>query len=197
MRRRGSVGDLDDADGALAGGLEGLVVRAVFLGGLGHEADVGDGAHGLRVEGAVFFAKVDRGGVDAGVAAVGDDAEGILAFAGGVPHLTGGADHRRHGGVDDDVRGDVEVGDALVGVDHGDGGARGEDGRDVGFDGRFLVGGKRGDFAEEVAEAVVEINAKSGQGGAVFGEEVFEEDAHGETEHDGVGDLHHRGFEVE
>jgi hypothetical protein len=69
------------------GDLEGLVVRAVFLGGLGHEADVGDGAHGLRVEGAVFFAEVDRGLVDAGVAAVGNDAEGVLLLAGGVPHL--------------------------------------------------------------------------------------------------------------
>ena len=38
---------------------EGLVVRAVFLGGLGHEADVGDGAHGLGIEGAVGAAEVD------------------------------------------------------------------------------------------------------------------------------------------
>ena len=34
------------------------------------------------------------------------------------PHVAGGADHRRHGGVDDDVARDVQAGDALVGVDH-------------------------------------------------------------------------------
>ena len=188
---------VDHADGAFAGGLEGLVVRAVFLGGLSHEADVGDSAHRLGVEGAVLFAEVDRGGVDAGVAAVGDNAEGVLALAGGIPHLAGGADHRGHRGVDDHVRRDVKIGDALVGVDHRDGGAGGEAGGDGGLDGGFLVGGEFLDFAEEVAEAVVQIDAEGGEGGGVFREEVFEEDADGEAEHDGVGDLHHRGLEVE
>ena len=91
----------------------------------------------------------------------------------------------------------MEIGDAFVRVDHRDGGARGEDGGDVGLEGDFLVGGEFFDFAEEIAEAVVEIDAEGGEGGGVFREEVFAEDADAEAEHDGVGDLHHRGLEVE
>jgi hypothetical protein len=78
---RSTLPVVDDADRAVGGGFEGLVVRAVFLGGLGHEADVGHGAHGLRIEGAVLFAEVDRGLVDAGVAAVRDDGERVLLLA--------------------------------------------------------------------------------------------------------------------
>ena len=64
-----------------AGDLEGLVVRAVFLGGLRHEADVRHGAHRARIERAVLFAEIDRGLINAGVAAVGDDGERVLQFA--------------------------------------------------------------------------------------------------------------------
>jgi hypothetical protein len=191
------AGLVHDADGAGGGGDEGLVVRAVFLGGLGHEADIGHGAHGLRVEGAVFFAELDRGVVDAGVAAVGNDAEGVLLLAGGVPHLAGGADHGGHGGVDDDVARDMEIGDALVGVDHGDGRAGRVGGLDVGLDRGLLGGGEGGDLLDEVAEAVVQIHPEFGEGGGVLGEQVLEEHLHGEAEEDGVGDLHHRGLEVE
>ena len=57
--------------------------------------------------------------VDAGVAAVGDDGEGVGLFAVRTPHVAGGADHGRHRGVDDHVARNVQVGDAPVGVDHG------------------------------------------------------------------------------
>ena len=39
---------------------------------LSHEADVGDGSHGPRIERAVLLAESDRFVVDAGIAAVGD-----------------------------------------------------------------------------------------------------------------------------
>ena len=91
----------------------------------------------------------------------------------------------------------MEVGDALVGVDHRDGGAGGEGGLDVGLDGGLLVGGERGDLGDEVAEAVVQVHAELGEGGGVLGEEVLEKDLHAVAEEDGVGDLHHRGLEVE
>ena len=45
-------------------------------------------------------------------------AEGVVLFAVGAPHVARGADHGGHRGVDDDVARHVEVGDALVGVDH-------------------------------------------------------------------------------
>ena len=51
-------------------------------------------------------------------------------------------------------------------------GAGGVGGGDVGLDGGLLVGGERGDLGEEVAEAVVQIDAERGEGGGVLGEEI-------------------------
>lgn len=86
---------VDEADGAGLGDLEGLVVGAVLLGLLRHEADVRDGAHGRRVEGAVGAAVVDDDLVHAGVAVVREDGEGVGLLAVRAPHVTGGADHGR------------------------------------------------------------------------------------------------------
>ena len=98
--------------------LERLVVRAVLLGLLGHQADVRGGAHRRGVERAVPAAVLDRLGVQRRVGVVGDHELRVLLLAGGVPHLTGCADRRRHRGVDDHVARDVQVGDPAVGVDH-------------------------------------------------------------------------------
>src|SRR5690606_1766866 len=106
------------------------VVGTILLGLLGHQADVRHAAHGGRVEGAVGLAVLDHGLVHAGVAAVRNHGLGVLQLAFGVPHLAGVADHGRHGGVDDHIAGHVQVGDALVGVDHGQLGAGGVDGLD-------------------------------------------------------------------
>ena len=94
---------------------------AVLLGLLGHQADVRDIAHGGRVEGAVLTAVVHDRGVHRRVAAVGDAGEGLLTLTLGIPHAAGVADHDRHRGVDDDEVAGVQVGDAVVGIDHGQG----------------------------------------------------------------------------
>ena len=127
---------VDDAHGAVGRDLERLVVRAVLLGGLGHQPDVGHRAHRRRVERAVGPAVVDDGLVDAGVAAVGDHRERVVLLAVGAPHVAGRADHRRHRGVDDDVGRHVQVGDAAVGVDHRQARSGGEPGVDGGLDRR-------------------------------------------------------------
>ena len=197
MFEQHSAGAVGDAHGAIGGDFESFVVGAVFFGGLGHEADIGHAAHGFGIERAILPAEVDGCLVDAGVAAVGDDGEGVLFLALGIPHFAAAADHGGHGGVDDDVTGYVQIGDAFVTVDHGQGRTAGVGGFDVGLNFRFLVGGQGVEFGHEVAEAVVEVDADCGQCGAVFGDDVFEEGANGVTEDDRVADLHHSGLQVQ
>ena len=60
-----------------------------------------------------------------------------------------------------------------------------------------LVGREGLDLLVEVAEAEVRVDARLLQRGAVLLEHVLEEDRHGVAEHDGVGDLHHGGLEVQ
>ena len=109
---------IDDAHRAVAGDLEGLVVRTVFLGLLRHQADVGHGAHGGGIERAVLLAVLDCGVIHARVAAVGDHGQRVVGLAVGAPHLAAVADHRRHGRIDDHVGWHVQVGDAFVGIHH-------------------------------------------------------------------------------
>ena len=109
---------VDDADRARGLDLEGLVVTAVLLRLLGHQADVGRRAHGRRIERAVLAAEVDRLRVQGRVARVGDHRLDVLLLARRVPHLPRGADHRRHRRVDDHVARHVQAGDPAVGVDH-------------------------------------------------------------------------------
>src|SRR6185437_5022849 len=61
---------IEDAYRAGGGDLEGLVVRAVLLGCLRHQADVADVAHRRDVIRAVLFAVLDDRLIDARVAAV-------------------------------------------------------------------------------------------------------------------------------
>ena len=61
----------------------------------------------VGVEGAVLFAVFDHGLIHPGVAIVRNHGLGVLLLAGLVPHLARGSDHRRHGGINDDVAGYV------------------------------------------------------------------------------------------
>src|SRR5690606_40227138 len=69
LHQYGAIGE-DYAHGAVSSHFEGLVVRAIFLGLLRHQAYVRHAAHGGWVEGAVGFAEVDHFLVDAGVSAL-------------------------------------------------------------------------------------------------------------------------------
>ena len=133
--------------------------RAVLLGRLRHQPDVGHRAHRGRVEGAVGAAVVDDDLVDAGVAQSGITARVSCLLAVRAPHVAGGADHRRHRGVDDHVARHVQVGDALVGVDHRERRAVGEPGLDGGLD-LGAVSGSVSSAGEDGAEAVVRADAR-------------------------------------
>ena len=79
------------------------------------------------------------------------------------PHMwPRGADHGRHRGVDDDVAGHVQVGDAAVGVDHGQLRAVGQ----PLLDRRLDLGAvrQRVEAGQDAAEAVVRAEPGGGQG---------------------------------
>ena len=191
------AGGVHHADGSVAGGFKGLVVGAVLLGGLGHEADVGDAAQGGRVEGAVLLAVFDDSLVDGGVGAVGDQGNGVVEFVVGTPGAPAVADDHGHGGVNDGVAGNVEVGDAPVGVHHHQVRAALVGGLDVGFDLRALGFRQVLDLGQHLGDAVVRVNGDLGQGVGVLVEHVLEENRYAVSEDDGVGDAHHGGLEVE
>ena len=191
------TGRIDNADGALRGDLEGLVVRAIFLGLLRHQADVRHRAHRAWIEGAVSLAELDYSLVDARVAAVGYDGEGIPKLAFSVPHLSRGTNHRGHGSVDDHIAGDVKVSDSFVGIHHCQGGPFAVGRLDVCLDLGPFIGRKALNLRDEVAEAVVEVHAQFTKGGTMLGDEVLEKDPYRVAENDRIGDLHHRRLHVQ
>merc|ERR1712241_293633 len=148
------TGGVSDDDGTLGGDLKGLVVAAVLL---GHESNIGNVASGSPVELSVLLAVLDDGVVHGGVGAVGDDALNLLQLVILVPHLTTITNHVGHGSVNDDITAHVQVGDALVRVDHGKSRPCGVGGVNVGNDLRFH--GVALDLLVQVAKAVVHIDA--------------------------------------
>ena len=196
LEQRAAVG-VEHAHRPACGQTEGLVVRAVFLGLLRHQADVADVAHRRHVERAVALAVGDDLGVDAGIAAVRDHRVRVMQCAVRPPHLSRCADRRGHRRVDNDVARHVQVRDAPVGVDHREPRARRVDGLDVGLDLGAPRGRQRRDLRMDVADPVVGVDAEFLEHGGVFLEHVAVVHAHRVTEDDGVGDLHHRGLHMQ
>mmetsp|Transcript_57240 Transcript_57240/g.134767 ORF Transcript_57240/g.134767 Transcript_57240/m.134767 type:complete len:614 (-) Transcript_57240:306-2147(-) len=188
------VGDLHSTG---LGDHEGLVVGAVLLSLLRHQPHVRHVAHGSDVELAVLLAEVDHLLVHGGVAAVGDDALGVLQLVLLVPHLARVTHNARHRGVHDHVRGDVEVGDPEVRVDHSEPRALLVHLLDVSEDSLLL--GLRGllDPLVHVAQPVVLVHAKLLEERTVLLKDRLVEDGHAVAKHDRVRNLHHRRLEME
>src|SRR5690606_13384697 len=126
----------------------------------GHQTYVRAGTHGCRIKCTVLTAEIDGLLINAGVAAVRDHRQSVLTLAPAVPHLATVTDHGRHGGIDDHIAGHVQVGDAFVGVHHGQLRLLVEYGLDVSFNCRTLVSRQGSNLGDYVAEAVVHIYAQ-------------------------------------
>ncbi|MDQ1112894.1 hypothetical protein QE418_002342 [Microbacterium testaceum] len=184
----------DDLHAAGRGDLERLVVAAVLLGRLGHEADIRNRPDGGRIQRTVGDDVLDRRLVHPGVRGVGDHGEGVVLSPVGAPQLAAVADQRRHRGVDDHVARHVQVGDALVAVDVRQAGAGCQRIADLGGDGVAALDVRQ--TREDRAEAVIGGEARGGESIAVAVEHVGEERLDDVTEDDRVADLHHRGLEM-
>ena len=87
QQHRAVVGD--NADRAVGGNFERLVVRAVFLGLLRHQPHVRNRAHRLGVERAVRLTVLDDRLIQPRVAAIRDHGIDVVQLAVGAPHAAG------------------------------------------------------------------------------------------------------------
>ncbi len=181
-----------DADGARSRGFKRGGVRAVFLGFLRHQADVGHGTAGCDIQFSGFFEIVDGFVVDARIAIVGDAAFGVRGLAIGAPADAACADHSRHGGVDDHIGRHMQVGDALIGIHHIHRGF----GRHRGFQGGFQFG-VACNAVFQIADAGIRVPAQCGDGRAVRRKEIIQIGRDEMAENDRVRDLHHCRLEVD
>jgi hypothetical protein len=188
---------IDDVGDAGFGNFKGLVVRAVFFGLLGHQTDVRHGAHGLRIEVAMPFDEVDHLLVDAGKGRFRHDALAVVLLAVSAPHLAALTDHGRHGGINDNVVGRMEVGDALGRIDHGQTRTMFLAGVQVADD--FVAQGFRQglDLLVEVDHAVIDVDAQLRESLGVLLESILVVDLDAVAEDDRVRDLHHRRLDVQ
>ena len=188
---------IGDIGHAVFRNLEGLVVRTVLFGLLRHQPDIGHRAHGARIEIAIPLAEVDHLLVDAGKGALRHHGLDVLQAAVGAPHLAAIANHGRHGSVDDDVIGRMEIGNALGRIHHRQFRAVLVAGVQVADD--FLAQRlrQRLELVIQVDHAVVDVHAEFFKQLGVFCERILVEDPHAVTEHDRVRDLHHGGLDVQ
>ena len=162
--------EVHDVGNAVLGDLERLVMRAVLLGLLRHQADVGDGAHRRRVELAVRLTEVDDLLVDAGERGLGFTAL-VSFFRPSAPYiLPPSADHRGHRGVHDDVTGRMEVRDPLGRIHHGQLGTVLMAGVQVVDDLVALRRRQRLDLAVEIDQPVVDVHTEFVEQFLVLGE---------------------------
>mmetsp|Transcript_26250 Transcript_26250/g.66180 ORF Transcript_26250/g.66180 Transcript_26250/m.66180 type:complete len:416 (+) Transcript_26250:1613-2860(+) len=181
---------------ARVGNLERLVVGPVLFSLGSHQPDVGGGAHLRHVQFAVCFAVVDDCLVDPCVRAVRNDEFGVHQLVVLVPHPSAVPHGGRHARVHDHVGRHVQVRDALVRVDVRDLGAFLVHRVDVGLDLRlFRVAG---DLRVHVPQPVVHVHLQLIEKQVpMLREHVLVIHLHRVSEHDGVGDLHHRRLQVE
>ena len=187
----------DDTNDAVFLDFKGLVVGAVLFSLLRHQANVRHRAHGGGIKRAVGLTEVDHFLVDGGVGALRHHRFGVLELVVPGPHLAGVTDHCRHGGINDDVAGYVQVGDALDGIYHGNFRTMLIAGVQV-FQNLLLLGLRQLlDFVRHTGKTVVGVHAQLVEQFTVLVEQFLVEDLYRVTEDDRVGDLHHRGFDVQ
>ena len=175
---------------------ERLVVGAVLLRLLGHEADVWNGTHRGGVKRPVLLAELYGGLIDTSIAVVGDHELGIVKLSVPAPHPARIPYRRWHGCVYDNVAWNVQICYTLVGVDHGKLRPLLVDGLNIRLYLRPLHVRQGADLGIEVAQSVVRGNAQLRKKFSVLFEYVAEENGDHVAEDYRVGHLHHGGLQV-
>mmetsp|Transcript_74437 Transcript_74437/g.193458 ORF Transcript_74437/g.193458 Transcript_74437/m.193458 type:complete len:268 (-) Transcript_74437:1268-2071(-) len=180
---------------AVRGNLECLVVRSILLSFRRHQANVRCVAGRSRIEFSMSPAVVHNSVVDSRVASIGDDE---LCIAQGVilrPHSARVPNRSSHGGVDNDIRGHMEIGDALARIHIGKLRALVIARHDVSLHLSLLRVPL--DLRIHITEAIVRVHAKLCEESLMLSKGTLVKDLHGMPEEDGVRHLHHCGLEVQ
>ena len=186
---------IHDAHSAARRHLERGRVRAIFFGLLGHQAHVLHRARCGRVQRAGFFEVINRFGIDARIAAVGDHASGVVFLAIRAPALAACTDHCRHRGVDDDIGRHMQVGDAFIGIHHVKRRTTRENCVDLGLD--LGAVGQLGDLLKHGAQTAIRINASGFKIATIFVEHRGQILAHAMAKDDRIRYLHHRRLHMQ
>ena len=113
------------------------------------------------------------------------------------PHLSGRAQGCRHGRINDDIAGHVQVGDPAVRIYHRHIRPCAVNRLQVRFNGCPLLSVKRLNFGIDIANAIVGVHTKLSKLLAVFFKDVSIVNLHGMAKDYRVRNLHHRGFQVQ
>ena len=181
------------------GNLECLIVRPVFLGLLSHQPHVANISHGRHVEGTMFTAKIEYRLVDASVTTIRNHTLHLVLASIGSPHRPAIPDNDRHRCINDDVAGDMQIGDSEVRVDHRQPWLHLVDRFHIGsnFIGQFgPVISQPLDLRVQITNAVVRVDSQFLEHRGVLLEHVSVVHADSMAEDDRVRDLHHRGLHV-
>mmetsp|Transcript_53220 Transcript_53220/g.116826 ORF Transcript_53220/g.116826 Transcript_53220/m.116826 type:complete len:415 (+) Transcript_53220:887-2131(+) len=207
LEKDGPIG-LHHLHGSVSRGLKRLVVGPVLFRLLCHQPNVGHGTHGSRVECTVDLAKFDCLLENPRVAPIRNQGLGIAEV--GIPgtrlgirtpHTTSQAihttNHAGHRGVHNDVAGHVEVGNAAVGINHGELGPGSVHCIDVGHDLLLLALRQFGDLLEHVAEPLCRICAHLLKRCLVLFPDILEKHCDGMAEDNWIGNLHHGSLQMQ
>ena len=134
--------------------------------------------------------------INPSVATIRNDGFGVVQLAIRSPHLARSANRGGHGSINNDITGHMQIGDSLVGIDHGKFGSLRVDGVNIGLNGALLIRRKCCDLIFQCSESIVGFDAQLFERGGMLLEEFLEEHADNMPKDDRVGNLHHRCFQM-
>ena len=108
----------DHPNRAFCGHFECGWVAAIFFGLLRHQANILHRAAGGGIKLARFFEILDRLVIDGRVRIIRDHTDRVMFLAIWPPAFATCTDQRGHGCVNNHIRGDMQIGDAAITVDH-------------------------------------------------------------------------------
>mmetsp|Transcript_32520 Transcript_32520/g.76587 ORF Transcript_32520/g.76587 Transcript_32520/m.76587 type:complete len:253 (-) Transcript_32520:152-910(-) len=173
----------------------------VLLGLAGHQTNIANISHCSNIKLSVRLDVINDLLVQSCVASIRNNALAVLQFPIFVPHHSRISNDYGHGCINNNVVGSVQIGDSLVGVDHGEPRTVFRPVRSLEIQLDFFLFLLIFDLVfngfQNASETLFGIGANLFQNITVLGKDILEKDLDAVTKHDRVRDLHHGGLEVD